>query len=715
MQKRLSALYSQIMKIITNRYSVSVSLLVLVLYFLFGQNQAPIRKISPLDLHTHLGKTSLETIIIPGDGTPVLVHTVVAPDVAVTHRYLSLEETINWSRENNAESQDKLYRKLPFAFATELGIDLQVPPAPTKCTVKVKLDGQSSLPVTCDEIRAREKAFFKFDGIDFIPAGKHEIELFSDTSAILNGFATESLFWAEAFSGSMINGTDIIRDAWISGSFSYTAYFLLLFVFLIAIAYRTIRNQNVALLTLTAHAFLVILITPYFSGFDETAHVSNFYQAASSTARENKRPIIEESAYNKLASQNMFDAAFFRLNEVYPTNSDSCPHQIIGYCGLSPAPQILYKHYTDFLNYFHFNFEWLSPKFAIWMGRLSNSFFFLVTLMCCYFLLPGNKRAPFILSLSLAGCFFSQLGTLTNDIPMYVLGIVGFITFKSLISEIHITVKDCSALAIFSSFFVWARDFDVSFHAAIPIVLVNASIFLFKLLRSILRKRQTYNLNRINAVALPIIIFAFGITLPLIGYQILLKSQESIWFKNLLGSLSIDPNLFSRLNGVANFGWYGISVTISEHFRTIAGSYVWGHTFLPISMNIFVFLVWLTGCLILTFNGLTSLRIPEQRNLMPSIILNAFILILIAHIFIVCSIIHSNIEFYAKQSIIFSSFAQARLSAPSSMFVFLCANMSLFLYCSGKQKFYLSNCFVVLYNSVLLVHIYPNFFILSTY
>jgi hypothetical protein len=298
---------------------------------------------------------------------------------------------------------------------------------------------------------------------------------------------------------------------------------------------------------------------------------------------------------------------------------------------------------------------------------------------------------------------------------MYCLGIIGVAAFTRLTCNPAVTLKDPLAVLCFLSAFALSRRFDASFHAAIPALVVVLALFLLKISGILFRKFDGCGITRNRALTLILILFVINIALPFGFHQILRHSKDTHWLESFSRLIPINPEVIIRLQGLAKFDMQSILFTFIEHFRTITGTYVWGHSFIPWSMSAAVALSWIGGWITLINDGVKPFGKISWLDLLPTIKFNTLLLILTGHLLIICSIMDPQIATESTHGGEFLALSQARLSAPGSIFIFLYPIMNFFAHISQRRGYIVVENLVAAYAFALLIKVYPILFIIEAY
>lgn len=219
------------------------------------------------------------------------------------------------------------------------------------------------------------------------------------------------------------------------------------------------------------------VIAPYFSGYDETAHIEMLEESL------RDHTAAEQTQFHVQTNQLMRQANFFRANPVMAHSPEDCPHRILFNCGETKAPMWLYKRYARALNLF-FSPPDMTPRTLMLALRILN-LILLVVFLSSIALLGGPRELHAQSTLLLfCGALLSQMASITNDVPMFFLGL--WLTAAiSLAIFGKSTGRAFLALAIGAVGLAIGKNIDVGWVAGIPLWFLGALCFC-------LRKRGRY-------------------------------------------------------------------------------------------------------------------------------------------------------------------------------------------------------------------------------
>ena len=324
-----------------------------------------------------------------------------------------------------------------------------------------------------------------------------------------------------------------------------------------------------------------VVITPPFAGYDETAHLTMLRQAAPGAR-------TPDLAFYQEALSEMKRAYFFRLNPgVTPVTPGACPNLVAGQnlCGEAEGRKRLYGALWVPIAFLKGTSSWTTAQ-LLDLGKGFNILLTGAAFVALCFL--GRTHPP--LAWALGACallcapFLSQLPSVTDDVPAYLLG---FLLLWGLGRWADGRLGKLSLVALSAATALYACA-GRSFIAALPMLGTLWILSVFPQQGQIPPRRRAVLYGAGGAIA--------GWMLPTL---LLVPLVRALGLSSGIGALlGSPPPLASRL------------VIFALHERSIAGSYIWGHSKLPMALVP----VFLLGLAALGLLGVLSRRNPLQTR-----------------------------------------------------------------------------------------------------
>jgi hypothetical protein len=411
--------------------------------------------------------------------------------------------------------------------------------------------------------------------------------------------------------------------------------------------------------TYVSALLLTNIATPPYSGYDETAHISMYFEALKLEGLAN----VSNNEFYHLVWKDMSEFDFFRLHSIPPKISSECPHSILGHCGLSSKPIKLYTIYAKVLHFF--NVEQERP-WVITIGvRLINITLILCMLLLGVAVLKKPQMVVFTLSLTFLGGMLSQAASLTNDIPLFLLGCVALQGFVIALNR-NIYWKLASIIIVFVlTFLLW--EIDVSSITALPLL---SGIIILSFTPKISPLKPKNITDRTNQNLLTrFFIFILIVLLMLITFRALMNLPL------ISDRISKLANKLYLLNDFKLVDYSNFSGILVSYWKSFVGTYVWGHSYWPQLYYLIGFIAYLITFL----KGLKQLGFDLLREKY------FFVLFIIAAIVSVQLIVIFSIaagSVSLSDQIAREAYTKVRLSAPLSTGILI---MPMFWHSSIEQ------------------------------
>ncbi|NRA65811.1 MAG: hypothetical protein HRU19_15090 [Pseudobacteriovorax sp.] len=427
-----------------------------------------------------------------------------------------------------------------------------------ECRLKVVVNGNNSSAFrSCLDIV--DNQYFSFQLERPISAGEHSLRVIWEASQPNKNFLAiyaaqkQGEHWLLPMTGQETkSGFDVFtllyRYDWKLSVF----YSIVLVFFLLGLSVKKMVSSIIIVLC-TFFLVLTTLMPPFFVGHDETAHLDVFFST-----------INVDVPQNQIISL-MKEEDFFRLNQVKPPDSeDACIHSIVdGSCGRNkPQLEWLYNIYAKIIGIFG---DISSPKEVLTGARVINicGFGLLFLFIAVYF--GKLVLASSLVLTCLFGTILGQLSTLTNDIPLYIIGILLMLFLYDCIKSRKRLVPNFVFVGLLVSL---GLNLDVSGFFGLAVVILLPMIFILGKKNSILVSKYQFCLSLL--IGFIASIFLLPILMAMIG-----EIETSL--KAILPNADIVKQIFRNLSHRQTFQDL-LSATFL-FFRSIFSSFVWGHSY----------------------------------------------------------------------------------------------------------------------------------------
>ena len=509
----------------------------------------------------------------------------VGQDIAVDGRPLTFAKlaTINSASYWSVHATD--LEAYPQLFPRSIAISIANYDRLNRCNLTLRLTpSQVSRPLDCQTLKNNGLGRFEFD-VPIVP-GVYQATIASDGDS--NNAVAPFIFKTGA-------GEDwVLPFEWKGDTSAFTAFrlwgathpwqiflYVLCGLWLLALPVFTInvlRSRPWVSLVVGVYT-AVFLITAPLSGHDETAHLDMFRRAVLETTYQSPKDVELGIKDHYVAMRDyMLHQYFFRFHNAIPQAEGACSHSLIGYCGESEHPLCLYRQYARVIA--STGIALSTPAALEWVGRSINYLLFFTLLSGVGLLYSRRISIAIMVTSVFSGAILAQIASVTNDVPMYLTGLWGLATLVSLLIEPR-RVASWIGLMIYMGLLLVVRNIDRSWVAGIPAV---AAVFLVPFrLRSHQEAQQDGALGDRSASWMSLaawLSFLSACVLTVIGIRFLATSTHSnAIFNQLISTGSAISGEVERLRYVGMHPWAQAMQMIYSYFRSIYGSYVWGHSY----------------------------------------------------------------------------------------------------------------------------------------
>lgn len=642
--------------------------------------QTNIRHLAPSDFLQQVSEPRMEPINLNSE--PVF-KIYIGPQAEVNNGPIMIAELKNFNDQDWLQKKSDLSHKRPYLFPKTVGIYLATYARTNHCSVSLALDkAWLSKPLNCSDLQDNALAFFEFDQpispgvynatLNWVPTRPgNEIAVYLYRSSD-NGFITDTF--------TKYPNTNFVKVFWIWFQQSPNVASIYLLICILSFLTLFLGKQRIKWLALSG---LLLaghgVISRPFSGHDETAHIKMLQKQIDDAYLVNQN--LNHTAHNAMASGD-----FFRLHEAPWLSPEACPHMILKHCGITQRPMVLYAYYAPILRALGINPG--SANQLLMTGRFIN-YTILIGFLGLLFSIFGKVTiltlAPLLV---LFGGFYTQLASISNDPPMFMVGIMAAVLiFESVISGV--SKRSIVGYLILCSMAWFGPKIDVSGYLIIPYLVLIPIFWTIRLESNMTPSRFIGTTMLIQMIALiTAVIFTanhFWRELTHIAKEIQSFAPFIPYLKNFLK--------FNVSTG---------TTALVEYFKSFMGTFVWGHSYFP---DIFYWASFFL-CIWLIYKGLCL--IAHRYSMGSRIIILALFSLLLAFQ-VICTFIAFETSL-SMPEIVIASYLKVRLTAPAvGGFVGL---LMIGMYETMRRKSHGSFLFSLLWIWALamLIHFYPDFY-----
>lgn len=407
--------------------------------------------------------------------------------------------------------------------------------------------------------------------------------------------------------------------------------------------------------------FIHFGLAPAYVGYDETAHVTMLERARQAQLRQPIQPPAAD--FNSSLVSHMVESAFFRLHNVSIPPTGACAHEVVGGCGESEQPLRYYSALLTLLP--NSVIKKISPEYLWLAGRHLNLIPILVFTLSIFFIFTASTQTIIFIISSLLGSFWSQVGTTTNDVPQYLYAFLIVASWLEMLQGSSKKRKIASVVICFL-YFPIAYSIDVSALAAIPALVglglttISCLVFSSEPCTEPTLPQQSASIIKSSIyVAIPVVIMAW-----LIPHFIGMLTHTPIW----QSLASQEPHL-ARISGMASVTAAEVPRIVGGYLSNLAGSFVWGHSYLPVPMT-FLWVVFIT---FLSLAGLKTFS-WQTGGVRRWLICTGVVIAITGHYLLITSIAGPTIH---AEAVAADSFLKPRLTAPGIAGLFILASLGL--------------------------------------
>lgn len=612
------------------------------------------REVMPYGMHRIADFNNLTAVPV---GNSVVFKIAITGDLELLHKPIYAEDLSNKKLLESLPPKilnkpDLLIKRLGFKFGT-YNQELQCK------TLELEFDdGVRSLPTDCKKIADNQIAYF--DLKDTIRPGIHQFRIIGDLLSPLAAYSYNSpqgekwlpVHYQKADSDS----AHLLWD-WVSfNPMKGIIYFFLVgTVGAFFINGQPSASKYFILIFLVATSFVIVI--PFFSGHDETAHITMLERSLF--------PGTNEPEFNNLTNDSMIENDFFRLHNARLLQPGECPHKIlfVDACGDSQKPQNLYRMYGRIITFLKIPIL-NNPDTLLWLGRAANLFWIAVATICLFTVFGESAMILLIFYFLTVGSFLGQVASISNDPPMFLIGFC--LAVGIAISIQNPQKKNWLFIPALIFAFYYGRSVDRSAVAALPGIFALIGLMPLPFVAQF-HKAQFNKSNFLLYLATTLILIVAGLHFELISKVL------SIDFVSLVTRVTDDVSLLFNLN---KFSFVTALLALQTYTQSALGSFIWGHSDIP---NTYSFVV--TGVIIVfSVVGIGYLKFSNTINrtlcaLLGILIATQSLIVLIAQM--------AN---FGDPLVVFNSFLKVRLTAPGLGAFLIPASLAL-LQLNQKQSF----------------------------
>lgn len=598
---------------------------------------------------------------------------------------------------------EKNLRAFSFRYPKVLSIPISTYSRSNKCKVYLEIDKKiKSNTIDCINIDDNTMVPFVFD--QRLRPGQYDLDLHWTAEAgneiAVHGFAdAKDTVWLLADAGPDSISLGGLLSSWLERSPSravpYTACLLVLIVLLL------VTPTNRALWVCPAVAVVAIFfINKPYSGFDETVHVDMLHRAYHDVPDEKRVDF-----WNRVRT-DMLNSDFHRLHNSAIPLPNNCPHSILlKGCGYSDLPQNLYRIYGAIFGKL-FSEESIDDPVKIRkiFGILNLAILIFTIVIVWFFIGRGFSKATLIFLVGYGGAL-AQLPTITNDIPMIMFGLLLLAAFTASVTNEIAMPK--SMLFFGALGVIFLMKIDQSIYAAIPVLVGILAVHLLKNFSFSPQKSCSDQAGQSLLYGILAMLAYVFLILVLVSSVIYLLKIDVLGSREFLVRNLPNGEL---LNNLSNYrGKLEIMSAFWSYFKSLIGSYVWGHSYYHTS----IYCAW--GILLVLLGSFGFLKILASFNVnyrAAAVVL--LILSLVTSAQILLSLTVLKIDANSAQSLK-DAYLKSRFTAPGIGALLIMPMLGLtFCLEDSKAKWWVGKV-VCAWGICLLAIYWPRFFLADLY
>jgi hypothetical protein len=498
-------------------------------------------------------------------------------------------------QEMDDEELIKRAKSYPWRYAKSIAFPIATFQRKNSCSLRLVLgNGPTSDPVDCKSIEDNHLVTFNFE--NWIKPGIYEAAVESSGEPgqeIAPYYATtpNNEMWILPSQGrTSVHFWDYIQALTFRSGYVAATYIVIMLVLFWALIGKSSDLVKLATIYFCSIVFTNLATMP-FSGYDETAHVSMYHEALKGTSLTK----MDDGEFNFKTWQAMAEADFFRLHSVVPQMSNECPHSVLGHCGLTSNPVELYSKFTLLLNHLGLNFQ--EPKEVVMAARIINVGMILLLVFFAALVLTKDEMHNFIVALIFLSGLIVQSASLTNDVPMYILGLIALLAYAVVLNRKKLLPGVFAVFTLVISYYFF-RTIDVSSLSVLPLVLGVIFLISFK---SIFNNQPPVH-EQFRASSLRLsrdFLGLVGLVLIFVVFYVLILSKTSVMDHLQL----LEPRTI-LLHDMKRLTMENIPGILWSYWKSYIGTFVWGHSYWPAWYYVAAFFAYLCA----VYRGLAGLK-----------------------------------------------------------------------------------------------------------
>lgn len=579
----------------------------------------------------------------------------IKPDIAESARTFKWADLLALTKEEAQSRYQERARLYPHRFTDNIALPTGTFARINHCDLVLILDGHlRSRKLPCKGLQDNQNSRFQFD--HFIYPGIYEAQIETTATSADNAIviylasSPDGTYWALAHSNPPVSTGRALWD-WMKRLPYEGSIYGLMIILLIMLVSTGGRSTWSWAMAVACFYLAVAAITPPLSGHDETAHVDMLHHQISKASGLPSADIkSEKKAFNISVNQFMVEHDFYRLHKVGPNPPEACPHKILGSCGHSAKPLWLYKQYAELLHLFTSQGGEVQASSLIYQTRIIHLALTLLTLGLILLLFGRDylKLGFFLLLTSLP--FSTNFNAITNDFPMFLTGLMILIGITHFLTE-----RSAKASLLFLTTVVgllfFIKNIDRSWLASLPAVICLAALLVGHWWLSDRSSKAPHHTRSKTGLIYFFAMTASSAVVTFWGVLFIIKN----WDRQILQLLaSIQPDL-RLLQGLKYFEPQTAATGLWDYYRSLVGSFVWGHAYLPTV----VYQIFFLAGLYLSYRGAKS--ICKHRDIKQVRFIAGILgLLFAAQSIIVIAVLYSYYPFKLPVD----SLVKVRLTAP---------------------------------------------------
>lgn len=667
----------------------------------------PERSLTPGDISKKLSFSPLEPINVP---TSQDFQIAIQADPIFFKNELTFHELTSIKQEDIKAYFHETLKKRPYLAIRSIAINMATYNRSNNCKIRLNLGNQyQSNWQDCKHLEDNTKNTFHFNDpiIPGIYSAKIEWQPGNEPNnvAIYAQKSKYSDHWLEGFSGRSTTNFVLVMIDWMN---LHPILVLIYLVCVIACIWGVIKipsYQNLSIYILFLFSILgTLVITKFYAGHDETSHIDQVHKSFVSDK-------LERKDFHSQMRLSMIDHDFFRLHPAKIQKPQDCPHKVLAGCGYKSGPQKLYRFYAPIIETLNWNYLRSSPETITWLIRGINGLGLLICLALVFAIWGKAKLESLLIVVILCGSYLSQVPSVSNDTPMYLVSFFGIASLAGIMEDQH-KKKALLSLILCGLFYFLTKDLDPSSLSLIPWLVFACFYFFMSLIKNTFfshdqAPNQTFQfLDKQSFRYAAIVVGTIILSLTFLRN---LPEILKLFGLTLNDFYQYFPKQKRLLSNIFRYGLIESIQAFWAHLKSLIGSFVWGHSY----YQWWIYGLHLVFLLRMSYFGLNYLIgfIKGGRNSKIGV---CFITGLLLASYLTLVLI-TNSHGSNPTDVTRESFVKARFLAPGLVPVYILFYMG--IHSMLKEKKYRQKIITLtgIWTLTYLIYFLPRFFLADTY